>query len=263
MLTVVNPEEPTPATVSEPAKTGGSLIDEIVRDGARRMLAAALEAEVAAYIAAHAAELDEQGRRLVVRNGHARPRQVLTSAGAVEVVAPRVNDKRTDETGERQRFASAILPAWCRKSPQINEVLPLLYLHGLSSSDFVPALQQFLGTSSGLSAPVITRLTAQWQDEARAFNGRNLSGADYVYLWADGVHLNVRLDETKLCLLVMVGVRVDGRKELVALAEGYRESTESWADLLRDCKRRGMRAPILAVGDGALGFWNALREVFP
>ncbi|MEU2639824.1 transposase, partial [Micromonospora fulviviridis] len=249
--------------MSEPAKTGGSLIDEIVRDGARRMLAAALEAEVAAYIAAHAAELDEQGRRLVVRNGHARPRQVLTSAGAVEVVAPRVNDKRTDETGERQRFASAILPAWCRKSPQINEVLPLLYLHGLSSSDFVPALQQFLGTSSGLSAPVITRLTAQWQDEARAFNGRNLSGADYVYLWADGVHLNVRLDETKLCLLVMVGVRVDGRKELVALAEGYRESTESWADLLRDCKRRGMRAPILAVGDGALGFWNALREVFP
>ncbi|TDC65770.1 IS256 family transposase [Micromonospora sp. KC207] len=249
--------------MSEQAKTGGSLIDEIVRDGARRMLAAALEAEVAAYIAAHAAELDEQGRRLVVRNGHALPRQVLTSAGAVEVVAPRVNDKRVDEAGERRRFASVILPAWCRKSPQINEVLPLLYLHGLSSSDFVPALQQFLGTSTGLSAPVITRLTVQWQDEARAFNGRDLSGADYVYLWADGVHLNVRLDEAKLCLLVMVGVRVDGRKELVALAEGYRESTESWADLLRDCKRRGMRAPVLAVGDGALGFWNALREVFP
>lgn len=263
MLTVVNPEDATPATVSEPAVSGGSLIDEIVRDGARRMLAAALEAEVAAYIAAHAGELDENGRRLVVRNGHALPRQVLTSAGAVEVTAPRVNDKRLDEAGERKRFASSILPAWCRKSPQISEVLPLLYLHGLSSSDFVPALQQFLGTSSGLSAPVITRLTAQWQDEARAFAGRDLSAADYVYLWADGVHLNVRLDEAKLCLLVMVGVRVDGRKELVALAEGYRESTESWADLLRDCKRRGMRAPVLAVGDGALGFWNALREVFP
>jgi transposase-like protein len=264
VLTVVNPDEPTPATVTEPAVTGGSLIDEIVRDGARRMLAAALEAEVAAYIAAHAGELDENGRRLVVRNGHARPRQVLTSAGAVEVETPRVNDKRIDEqTGERQRFASAILPAWCRKSPQINEVLPLLYLHGLSSQDFVPALQQFLGTSSGLSAATITRLTVQWQDEARAFGSRDLSAADYVYLWADGVHLNVRLDEAKLCLLVMVGVRVDGRKELVALAEGYRESTESWADLLRDCKRRGMRAPVLAVGDGALGFWNALREVFP
>ena len=264
MLTVVNAEEPTPATVSEPAVSSGSLIDEIVRDGARRMLAAALEVEVAAYIAAHAGELDEQGRRLVVRNGHARPRQVLTSSGAVEVATPRVNDKRVDEaTGERQRFASVILPAWCRRSPQINEVLPLLYLHGLSSQDFVPALQQFLGTSSGLSAATITRLTAQWQDEARAFADRDLSGLDYVYLWADGVHLNVRLDEAKLCLLVLIGVRVDGRKELVGLAEGYRESTGSWADLLRDCKRRGMRAPVLAVGDGALGFWAALREVFP
>jgi transposase-like protein len=127
----------------------------------------------------------------------------------------------------------------------------------------VPALQQFLGTSSGPAAATITRLTVQWQDDAHAFAGRDLSGVDYLHLWADGVHLNVRLDEAKLCLLVMVGVRVDGRKELIALAEGYRESTESWADLLRDCKRRGMRAPVLAVGDGALGFWNALREVFP
>ncbi|WP_406036440.1 IS256 family transposase [Micromonospora sp. NBC_00898] len=264
MLTVVNPEDPTPPAAPDAGSTGGSLIDEIVRDGARRMLAAALEAEVAAYIAAHADQVDEQGRRLVVRNGHARPREVLTSAGAVEVVAPRVNDKRVEETtGERKRFASAILPAWCRKSPRISEVLPLLYLHGLSSQDFVPALEQFLGTSSGLSAATITRLTGQWQDESRAFADRDLSSADYVYVWADGVHLNVRLDEAKLCLLVIVGVRVDGRKELVALAEGYRESAGSWADLLRDCKRRGMRAPILAVGDGALGFWNALREVFP
>jgi transposase-like protein len=268
VLTVVTDDESTPAgttsTVEEPSAVGGSLIDEIVREGARRMLAAALEAEVAAYIAANAGELDERGRRLVVRNGRAEPRQVLTSAGAVEVVAPRVNDKRVDEvTGERKRFASAILPAWCRKSPKITEVLPLLYLHGLSSSDFVPALESFLGTGSGLSAATVTRLTTQWQDEAEAFGNRDLSTVDYVYLWADGVHLNVRLDEEKLCLLVMVGVRVDGTKELVALAEGYRESTGSWADLLRDCKRRGMRAPVLAVGDGALGFWSALREVFP
>ncbi|MEJ3742493.1 IS256 family transposase [Actinomycetes bacterium KLBMP 9797] len=242
---------------------GGSLIDEIVRDGARRMLAAALEAEVAAYIAAHADQRDEDGRRLVVRNGRAQPRQVLTSAGAVQVVAPRVNDKRVDEaTGERQRFASVILPAWCRKSPKVTEVLPLLYLHGLSSQDFVPALESFLGSGSGLSAATITRLTVQWQDDARAFGDRDLSGVDYVYVWADGVHLNVRLDEQKLCLLVIVGVRVDGTKELIALAEGYRESTGSWADLLRDCARRGMRAPVLAVGDGALGFWAALREVF-
>ena len=263
MLTVVSPDDPTPPAVSDAAAAGGSLIDEIVRDGARRMLAAALEAEVAAYIAAHADQVGEDGRRLVVRNGHAKPRQVLTSAGAVEVAAPRVNDTRVDEAGERRRFASAILAPWCRKSPQITEVLPLLYLHGLSSQDFVPALQQFLGTSSGLSAATITRLTTQWQDEARAFADRDLSAVDYVYVWADGVHLNVRLEQEKLCLLVMVGVRVDGRKELVALAEGYRESSGSWADLLRDCARRGMRAPILAVGDGALGFWTALREVFP
>src|SRR5262249_23295012 len=157
-------------------------------------------------------------------------RQVLTSSGAIEVLAPRVNDKRIDEaTGQRQRFASSILPAWGRKSPKINEVLPLLYLHGPSSKDFVPALEGFPGTGSGLSAAVVTRLTTQWQDEARAFSNRDLSTVDYVYVWADGVHLNVRLDEEKLCLLVMIGVRIDGAKELVALAEGYRESTGSWA----------------------------------
>ena len=241
-----------------------SLIDEIVREGARRMLAEALRAEVDAYIAAYAGERDEDGRRLVVRNGYHQGREVLTSAGAVEVAAPRVNDKRTDPaTGERQRFCSAILPPWCRKTPKITEVLPLLYLHGLSSGDFVPALGQFLESSAGLSAPVITRLTVTWKAEQRAFAERDLSGVDYVYLWADGIHVNIRLEEHKLCLLVMIGVRADGRKELVALADGYRESAESWADLLRDCARRGMRAPVLAIGDGALGFWNALREVFP
>jgi transposase-like protein len=266
MLTVVTESESTPAAseLTAPAVTGGSLIDEIVRDGARRMLATALEAEVAAYIAAHADALDERGRRLVVRNGHAEPRQVLTSSGAIEVVAPRVNDKRVEETtGQRGRFASVILPPWCRKSPKINEVLPLLYLHGLSSQDFVPALEGFLGSGSGLSAATITRLTVQWQNEAKAFGTRDLSTVDYVYLWVDGIHLNIRLEEEKLCLLVMVGVRADGVKELVALTEGYRESAGSWADLLRDCARRGMRAPVLAVGDGALGFWSALREVFP
>jgi putative transposase len=252
--------------VPDPAATAGStsVLDEIVREGARRMLAVALEAEVAAYVDAHAHEVDERGRRLVVRNGHAQPRQVMTAAGAVEVVAPRVNDKRIDEaTGQRRRFASAILPPWCRRSPKVAEVLPLLYLHGLSSQDFAPALEQFLGSSAGLSAATITRLTEQWQDEARAFAGRDLSGVDYVYVWADGVHVNVRLDEERLCLLVLVGVRADGTKELITLADGYRESAGSWADLLRDAKRRGMRAPVLAVGDGALGFWAALGEVFP
>ena len=241
-----------------------SLLDEIVRDGARQMLAAALKAEVAAYIDAHAHEVDENGHRLVVRNGYHHEREVLTAAGAVAVSAPRVNDKRVDpDSGERQRFSSAILPAWARKSPQMSEVLPLLYLHGLSTSDFGPALEQFLGSGAGLSATTITRLTSQWQDEAKTFGGRDLSGTDYVYLWVDGIHLKVRLEQEKLCLLVMLGVRADGRKELVALADGYRESTESWADLLRDCRRRGMTAPVLAVGDGALGFWKAVREVFP
>ena len=228
------------------------------------MLAEALQAEVDAYIAAHAAERDENGRRLVVRNGYHESREILTSAGAIEVTVPRVNDKRTDpDTGERKRFSSAIVPPWCRKTPKITEVLPLLYLHGLSSGDFVPALGQFLGSSAGLSAAVLTRLTETWKDEQRAFAARDLSAADYVYLWADGIHVNIRLEEHKLCLLVMIGVRADGRKELIALADGYRESTESWAALLRDCKRRGMRAPVLAVGDGALGFWGGLREVFP
>jgi transposase-like protein len=244
--------------------SSSSLIDQIVREGARRMLAVALQAEVDAYIERFAGDRDENGHRLVVRNGTAESRTVVTSAGAVGVTVPRVNDKRTDPaTGERMRFSSAILPPWARKTPQVTEVLPLLYLHGLSSGDFVPALGQFLGTSAGLSAPVITRLTEDWKGEARAFMDRDLSGVDYVYVWADGIHVNIRLGEDKLCLLVMIGVRADGRKELIALADGYRESSESWADLLRDCARRGMRAPVLAAGDGALGFWKALREVFP
>jgi transposase-like protein len=258
MLTVV----PDPAARDSSAPS--SLIDEIVREGARRMLAEALQAEVDAYVAQFAGERDANGRRLVVRNGYHQSREVLTSAGAVQVTAPRVNDKRTDPgTGQRMRFSSAIVPPWARKTPKITEVLPLLYLHGLSSGDFVPALGQFLGSSAGLSAPVITRLTEQWKAEQRAFARRDLSGADYVYVWADGIHVNIRLEEHKLCLLVMIGVRADGRKELIALADGYRESAESWADLLRDCARRGMRAPVLALGDGALGFWSGLREVFP
>jgi putative transposase len=241
-----------------------SLLDEIVRDGARAMLAAALQAEVAAYIEAHRDVVDEDGHRLVVRNGCHAEREVVTAAGAVVVRQPRVNDKRLDEqTGERMRFSSAILPAWARKSPQVSEVLPLLYLHGLSTSDFAPALEQFLGSSAGLSPATITRLTEQWKDDAKAFNTRSLADVDYVYLWVDGIHLKVRLAQDKVCLLVMIGVRADGKKELVALADGFRESAESWADLLRDCKRRGMGAPVLVVGDGALGFWKALREVFP
>lgn len=255
MLSVVNEDGTTESD---------SLIDDIVREGARRMLAAALEAEVDQYIAELAAEKDEAGRRLVVRNGRHRPRSVATAAGPVDVTAPRVNDKRIDgATGQRMRFSSKILPPWARKSPKISEVLPLLYLHGLSSGDFVPALEQFLGSSAGLSPATVTRLTKQWSNDHAAFQQRDLAGSDYVYVWADGVHPKVRLGQAHSCVLVLMGVRVDGTKELIALAEGLRESTESWADLLRDCRRRGMRDPELVVGDGAMGLWRALAEVFP
>jgi putative transposase len=239
-------------------------LDELAREGARRMLAAALEAEVDDYLAAHAAERDERGRRLVVRNGHARQREVTTAAGTIPVRAPRVDDRRVDpQTGERVRFRSVILPPWCRKSPKVAEVLPLLYLHGLSTGDFVPALEAFFGSAAGLSAAAVGRLLASWQADYQAFCQRDLSDRDYVYVWADGIHFRVRLEQARLCCLVIVGVRADGTKELVAVADGERESTDSWAELLRDLRRRGMRAPVVAVGDGALGLWAALGDVFP
>jgi transposase-like protein len=239
-------------------------LDAICREGARRMLAAALSAERDAYLALFAEELDDEGHRLVVGNGHARPRVIATGAGPIEVVAPRVNDKRVDEkTGARCKFQSQILAPWCRKSPKVSEVLPLMYLHGMSSGDFAPALTEFFGSDAGLSPSVVTRLTKSWQEEREIFSKRSLADVDYVYCWADGVHFNVRLEEERLCCLVIVGVRADGTKELVAIADGYRESSGSWEDLLRDCKRRGMRAPVVMVGDGALGMWSALGEVFP
>jgi putative transposase len=239
-------------------------LDELAREGARRMLAAALEAEVDDYLAAHAGERDEGGRRLVVRNGHARQREVTTAAGSIPVRAPRVDDRRVDPvTGERVRFRSVILPPWCRRSPKVAEVLPLLYLHGLSTGDFVPALEAFFGSAAGLSASAVGRLLTGWQADYQAFCQRDLTDRDYVYVWADGIHFRVRLEQARLCCLVIVGVRADGTKELVAVADGERESTDSWAELLRDLRRRGMQAPVVAVGDGALGLWAALRDVFP
>ncbi len=239
-------------------------LDEIARAGARRMLAEALEAEVEEYIEAARGERGEDGRALVVRNGHARERQILCGAGSVEVKAPRVNDRRVDEDGNRHRFKSVILPPYMRRSPKVTEVLPLLYLHGLSSGDFVPALEEFFGTEAGLSAATVTRLTERWQIEREHFMNRDLSARDYVYVWVDGIHTGVRLgSDGRLCSLVMIGARLDGSKELVALSDGYRESKESWTELLRDLKKRGMRAPELTVGDGALGFWSAIRDVFP
>lgn len=253
MLKIADPNGEVPKT-----------LDDIVREGARRMLMAALEEEVEAYIERHRGERDEHGRALVVRNGKARARKVTCGAGTLEIEAPRVNDKRVDDSGERQRFTSAILPPYMRRSPKVSEVLPVLYLRGLSTGDFKPALSDLLGEdAAGLSSTNIARLTDTWSEEYKQFRFRSLKDRDFIYVWADGVHFNVRLDDERLCTLVMIGVRPDGSKELIAVEDGYRESAESWREVLRDLKRRGMRAPALAIGDGALGFWTAVRDVWP
>ena len=241
-------------------------LDELAREGARRMIAAALRAEADEYVARFGDELGEDGHRLVVRNGRARERHVTVGSGAVPVRAPRVNDKRIDEeTGARQRFSSKILPADARRSPKVTEVLPILYLRGLSTGDFRPALEGLLGEdASGLSASTISRLCKEWEAHHERFSKRLLSFGRYAYLFVDGVHVSVRLGEDdKLCLLVVIGVREDGTKELLAVEDGYRESTDSWAGVLHDLKRRGLNCPKLVIGDGALGTWAALRDVFP
>jgi putative transposase len=234
-------------------------LDELAREGARRMILAALELEVDQHIQQLRHLRDELGHAMVVRNGHAQERTVQLGAGPVKVRSPRVNDRRLDH-----RFTSKVLPPYMRRSPRLEEALPVLYLRGLSTGDFSEALGVLLGPeAAGFSATTITRLLKVWQEEYRAWRKRSLEGTEYVYVWADGVYFNVRLEEDRLACLVIVGVLPDGRKEIIALEDGYRESTESWASLLRDLKRRGLAAPALAVGDGNLGFWAALREVYP
>ena len=242
----------------------GFELDEIARVGARRMLMAALETEAAAYVERHRDQRDAEGRALVVHNGRAQARKLTLGAGTVELKAPRVNDRRRDEQGQRQRFTSRILPPYLRRSPKVAEVLPILYLRGLSTGDFRPALEGLLGAdAAGLSSANIARLTGCWEQEYSAFRQRDLTGREYVYVWVDGVHFNIRLEDDRLCTLVLIGARPNGEKELLAVEDGYRESAESWKTLLRELKRRGMPAPALAVGDGALGFWAAVREVWP
>ena len=246
------------------AQDEDSTLDDLAREGARRMLMKALAVEITQYVEEHGAERDEHGRRLVVRNGQAQARKVTCGAGTLEVRAPRVNDKRVDAAGQRERFTSRILPPYMRRSPKVAEVLPILYLRGLSTGDFREALPVLLGDdAAGLSATNIARLTAVWDEEYRQFRQRDLADRDYVYVWVDGIHFNIRLEDDRLCTLVMIGARPNGTKELVALEDGYRESTDSWAMVLRALKRQGMRAPMVAVGDGALGFWAAVREVWP
>jgi transposase-like protein len=242
-----------------------SALDALCLEGARQMLHRALEVEVAEYLERHDEARDEQGHALVTRHGKARARQVTIGAGTMTIEAPRVRDRRVDEDGERQRFTSAILPPYMRRSPKVAEVLPILYLRGLSTGDFQEALKSLLGeeASAGLSSSTITRLLGAWQQDYEAFRKRDLAGKRYAYLFADGIHFRIRLEEDRLCALVLIGVCEDGSKELVAVEDGYRESSEAWLSVLRDLERRGLQAPLLAIGDGALGFWKALREVWP
>lgn len=236
-------------------------LDEIARAGARQMLIAALEAEVEVYIQRHQNERDKAGHALVVRNGRSRERTVQCGAGSLKVQAPRVHDRRPG-----QRFSSKILPPYLRRSPQIETAVPILYLRGLSTGDFQPALSALLGEEAiaGFSASTVSRLLTIWQAEYRGWRKRSLQGKCYVYIWADGLYFKVRLgDDARSACLVVVGVTPAGRKEVIAIEDGYRESTASWAAVLRDLKKRGLSPPRLAIADGALGFWRALGRVFP
>lgn len=239
-------------------------IDDILRDGARRALQAAIEREVEEYIEANKPYVDEQGHRLVVRNGHHPARKIQSGNGPIEVRQPRVNDQRVDEQGRRFHFTSKILPPYLRKTKAIEELVPWLYLKGISTSDFPEALACLGHDGSGLSATNVVRMKEIWQGEYENFSRRSLAGKRYVYIWADGIYFNVRLSDDRPCLLVLMGALEDGTKELIAMIDGQRESEQSWLELLVDVKSRGLiDAPMLATGDGALGFWKALRQVYP
>ena len=237
-----------------------SLLEETLRAGAQRLLAQAIEAEVEDYVQRHAQERDGRGHRLVVRNGHLPERTLQTGLGAVRVKAPRVEDGR-----EGRRFTSAILPRYLRKVPSLENLIPTLYLLGVSSSDMQRGLEAILGPGAmGLSSTTVVRLKQVWQQEFADWNGRDLSGKEYVYVWADGIYFNVRCEDARPCILVLVGALADGTKELIAITDGERESKCSWSEVLRDLKRRGLHTPPkLAAGDGALGFWAALEEQWP
>ena len=246
-----------PGTFSDP-------LTEVLRSGARSLLAHAIEAEVAAFLGNHADTLTADGRRRLVRHGHLPEREIVTGIGPIVVRAPRVRD-RAGRDGERIRFSSAILPPYARRSKSLEVLIPILYLKGVSTGDFAEALAALLGADAGgLSASTIARLKDVWADEHARWLKRDLSTRRYVYFWADGIHVQARLEDAAQCLLVIIGATPEGRKELVGLIDGVRESTQSWRELLLDLKRRGLTiGPELAVADGALGFWQAIEEVWP
>jgi putative transposase len=246
-----------------PVAPGQDVLCEVLRLGAQRLLAQAIDAEVASWIDRHRHLCDSAGHRQVVRNGALPARTITTGVGPVQVKQPRVHDRRPP--GEREKFRSAILPPYLRKTKSIEELIPWLYLKGVSTGDFSDALRALLGPDApGLSATTVTRLKAVWESEYLAWSKRSLEGKHYVYVWADGIYFNIRLEEDRQCILVLMGATAEGQKELIAVVDGFRESEQSWKGLLLDCQARGLvLAPKLAVGDGALGFWKALRQVYP
>jgi putative transposase len=253
-------QEVTRAPVSLPAR---DCLAEVLRRGAQTLLSQAIEAEVAQWIEEHQHVTDENGRRQVVRNGHLPQRKLVTGVGEVTVEQPRVHDRRPAD--EREHFHSKLLPPYLRKTRSIEELIPFLYLKGISTGDFQEALAALVGPDCpGLSATTITRLKTVWEQEYRDWSARSLAGKEYVYVWADGIHTNIRLEEDRQCILVLMGATSEGKKELIALTDGHRESAQSWRELLVDVQRRGLAFdPKLAIGDGALGFWKAVAEVFP
>ena len=246
-----------PSTFSDP-------LTEVLRSGARSLLARAVEAEVAAFLDGHSEARTEEGRRRLVRHGHLPEREIMTGIGPVAVRAPRVRD-RTGQGADRIRFSSALLPPYARRSKSLEVLIPALYLKGISTGDFAEALAALLGPDAdGLSASTVARLTEVWADEHAHWLKRDLSARHYVYFWADGIHVQARLEDDAQCLLVIIGATPEGKKELVGLIDGVRESAQSWRELLLDLKRRGLAvAPELAIADGALGFWKAIEEVWP
>ena len=255
--------ESTTLPITGPMPDTKDALTDLLREGARRLLAEAVEAEVAAWIDSHAHLKDPTGRRQVVRNGHLPERTIQTGIGDLDVKQPRVHDRRPGD--RREHFTSAILPPYLRRTRSLEELIPWLYLKGVSTGDFSEALGAILGPDApGLSATTVTRLKAIWEGEYAAWSKRSLAGKRYVYVWADGVHFNIRLEQDRQCILVLMGATAEGKKELIAVADGYRESEQSWKELLLDCKGRGLEIePSLAIGDGALGFWKAIGQVWP
>ena len=248
--------------VKEEPEEAWSVLEQITREGAQRMLQLALENEVEEYTQKHSNFKDRHGKRAVVKNGYMQRRDIVTGIGPIAITQPRVDDRKLDS---RKRFSSNILPRYLRRIPSIDNLIPVLYLKGISTNDFTTALAGILGErASGLSATNIVRLKRVWEDEYKQWKSRDLSDKTYVYFWVDGIYFNVRLDTERSCILVIMAADEHGNKELVAVSDGYRESKISWRELLLDLKARGLAiGPKLSVGDGALGFWSALDEVYP